>query len=132
MAFTFTIGLGRDLIPQLTTCTVLDLSYKDSRIPFKVAVYVLLTRFRAEVVSLFHRKNKWYTMFDVSGKLASDYESALKDPEWPKKLYKAECDAYKGNFFTNNKYKTYDLSYIKKSKHIDEKYHMCEIFERNC
>ena len=98
MAFTFTIGLGRDLIPQLTTCTVLDLSYKDSRIPFKVAVYVLLTRFRTEVVSLFHRKNKWYTMFDVSGKLASDYESALKDPEWPKKLYKAECDAYKGFF----------------------------------
>ena len=48
-------------------------------------------------------------MFDVSGKLASDYETALKDSEWPKKLYKAECDAYKGNFFTNNKY---DLSYV--------------------
>ena len=39
-------------------------------------------------------------MFDVSGKLVPDYQSALKDPEWPKKLYKAECDAYKGNFFT--------------------------------
>lgn len=41
-------------------------------------------------------------MFDVSGKLVPDYQSALKDPEWPKKLYKAECDAYKGNFFAKN------------------------------
>ena len=40
-------------------------------------------------------------MFDVSGKLAPDYDSALKDPEWPKKLYKAECDAYKGFFHKN-------------------------------
>ena len=74
MAFTFTIGL--------------------------VAVYVLLTRFRTEVVSLFHRKNRWYTIYDIAGKKTPDYDTALKDPKWPKKFYKQECDAYKGNYFT--------------------------------
>ena len=58
-------------------------------------------------------------MFDVSGKLVPDYQSALKDPEWPKKLYKAECDAYKGNFFTNNKYHVSSKKYTKRT--VDEK-----------
>ena len=39
-------------------------------------------------------------MFDIGGKKSPDYESALKDPEWPKKIYKAECDAYKGKYLT--------------------------------
>jgi len=93
-------GLGQavyaSLVYIIQLCTTKSVLYK-ILYPCKVSVYVLLTKFRRELFSLYHLK--WHSVFDDS--VFDDSPEFEKynpdDPMWTKKIYDTENEAFKGN-----------------------------------